>query len=60
MDKQNLKRSSSSRSGSRSGTTGDYLGSTDSTDYKMSSKEYNWYTKLVKQDDARKKGGTKR
>lgn len=60
VDKQNLKRSSSSRSGSRSGTTGDYLGSTDSTDYKMSSKEYNWYTKLVKQDDARKKGGTKR
>ena len=63
VDKQNLKRSSSSRSGSRSGTTGttgNYLGSTDSTDHKMSRKEYNRYTKLVKQDAARKKGGTKR
>ena len=28
--------------------------------YDINTKEYNWYTKLVKQDDARKKGGTKR
>lgn len=64
VDRQNLKRSSSSGSGSRSGTTGSYLGSTSSSSgssgSKMNSSQYKWYQMMAKQDDARKKGGTKR
>lgn len=61
VDKQNLKRSSSSGSGSRSGTTGNYLGSSSSgSDSKMSSSQYKWFQLMSKQDEARKNGGTKR
>ena len=69
VDQQNLKRSSSSGSASRSGTTGNYIGSTSSrsgsgsgsgSGSKMSASQYKWYQMLAKQENARKKGGTKR